>query len=555
GVGGSNNWAVSGPKAGKPAAIVTNDPHLDSRNLPGPWHPVGLITPETRVVGVSTGLPGVVVGRNSHVAFGVTNAYADAIDLYVETIDPNDPDRYLEGDQSIPFEKVQEVIRIKSDDADGGYKDETLIVRLTKRGPVITDHDSEKGGGSVLSMRWASVDYMGPDLGLDAIMTATNIDEAIAAVQEVRAVSLNFVVGDLDGRIARRASGVAPIRLRGDGMSPFPIVDGVDNWAGRIPADEMPGEIDPANGWTGSANHMTAPSDYPYIYTTYASPSYRYRRVRELMAEPDITAKDAWLAQYDTMNIFARRLAPIFTDALRQSEDSSLIEVADILSEWDYRDEVAAVAPTVFQELVRQLAQAIFEDELGPKVTSAFLSSWYVWQERFDAIVQAGSSPWIDDKRTEETEDLTSLIHRAAKNAIDRLESTHGANRTNWRWGNVHQVSFVGPLRLTGFAGKLTGNHDISMPGSGETLMRALYPFNDPFGPRWFASLRMTADLNDPEKVRAVLPGGVVGRTFHPNLNDQTRPWTDKDAATYWWFSDEAIEANAKDTLTLVPNR
>lgn len=89
GVGGSNNWAVSGPKAGKPAAIVTNDPHLDSRNLPGPWHPVGLITPETRVVGVSTGLPGVVVGRNSHVAFGVTNAYADAIDLYVETIDSN----------------------------------------------------------------------------------------------------------------------------------------------------------------------------------------------------------------------------------------------------------------------------------------------------------------------------------------------------------------------------------------------------------------------------------------------------------------------------------
>ncbi|MEM6585163.1 MAG: penicillin acylase family protein, partial [Pseudomonadota bacterium] len=100
GHGGSNNWAMSGAKAGAKAAIVTNDPHLDSRLLPGPWHPVGLITPEMRVIGVSAGLPGVAIGRNEHVAFGVTNAYADAIDLYVETIDPENPDNYLEGETS-----------------------------------------------------------------------------------------------------------------------------------------------------------------------------------------------------------------------------------------------------------------------------------------------------------------------------------------------------------------------------------------------------------------------------------------------------------------------
>jgi len=90
------------------------------------------------------------------------------------------------------------------------------------------------------------------------------------------------------------------------------------------------------------------------------------------------------------------------------------------------------------------------------------------------------------------------------------------------------------------------------MSGSGETLKRALYPFHTPFDTQWTASLRMTADLNDPDKVRAVLPGGVVGRTFHPNLNDQVEAWADEATETYWWFSDEAIEANSRSSLILV---
>ncbi|MEL7318950.1 MAG: penicillin acylase family protein, partial [Pseudomonadota bacterium] len=90
-------------------------------------------------------------------------------------------------------------------------------------------------------------------------------------------------------------------------------------------------------------------------------------------------------------------------------------------------------------------------------------------------------------------------------------------NRSNWTWGEVHTISFQGPLRQSGLAGDLTGNRTVAMSGSGETLLRALYPYDDPFGSKWFASLRMTADLNDPEKVRAILPGGVVGRSFNPH--------------------------------------
>ena len=556
GLGGSNNWAISGPKNGSRAAIVTNDPHLDARVLPGPWHPVGLITPNMRVVGVSIGQPGVLVGRNEHIAFGVTNAYADAVDLYVETIDPDDPERYLEGDQSHPFDTIREVIRIKDEAAEGGFREEAITIRLTHRGPVITDHAPEIGGGSVLSMRWATAEIMGPELGLEDLFSARNVDEALAAVEKIRIVSLNFVIGDVDGRVAHRVSGVAPIRLRGDGMTPFPVTDGVDNWGGRIPADRMPGEIDPDRGWTGTANHMTAPADYPYVYSTYSSSSFRYRRMQELFSAPQISAEAAWAAQYDTLNLFARDLAPIFSAALAGAEDEDLREIGAVLMDWDYHDIDRELAPTLFQEIVRQLARLTFEDELGPEASADYLSNWYMWQERFDAMVKAGQSPWFDDTRTPEQEDLPTMIRRAGEAALERLTGVYGANRANWLWGEVHQHRMSGPLRQSGWIGRLTGNRDLPASGSGETLQRALYPYGEPFDSKWSASLRMTADLNDGDKVRAVLPGGAVGRTFNPHLDDQTANWLDENAdPTYWWFSDAAIEANAKTVLTLNPSQ
>jgi len=550
GVGGSNNWAISGTKNGAPAAVVTNDPHLDSRSLPGPWHPVGLITPELRVVGVASALPGVIIGRNDHVAFGVTNAYADAVDLYVETVDPANAANYLEGEASIPFATVSETIRIKDDTAEGGFREQELTVRSTTRGPVITD-SSPVESGAVLSVRWASAEYMSPEIGLDRLIMATNVDEAISAVEAARIISLNFVVGDTSGRIARRASGAAPIRLRGDGMSPFPVTDGTDNWGGPIPPSDMPGEFDPERGWTGTANHMTAPDDYPYVYTTFASPDFRYRRIVEILSADQLSADEVWAAQYDTLNLYARDLAPIFAAALAESEDAKLLEAGALLADWDHRDEIDAIAPTLFQEISRQLALATFEDELGAKAAAAYLSNWYVWQQRFHSLVLDGSSAWFNDTSTSAIESRDDLIRRASAVALDRLEAVYGASRDAWRWGEVHQIKFQGPLRQSGWIGDLTGNRAVPMAGSGETLMRALYPFDEPFDSKWFASLRMTADLNDPDKVRAVIPGGAVGRSFNRNLDDQLTPWASNDASVYWWFSDAAIEENTRHTLTL----
>jgi penicillin amidase len=136
---GSNNWSVGSRLSAGGKPIVANDPHLDARILPGPFYPNGLITPQFRAVGVNIpGLPGIAVGRTDYLAFGVTNSYGDTQDLYVETLDSKDREKYIEGDRATPFRIVEETLVIKDKNAPQGQREEKVKIRLTARGPVIS---------------------------------------------------------------------------------------------------------------------------------------------------------------------------------------------------------------------------------------------------------------------------------------------------------------------------------------------------------------------------------------------------------------------------------
>lgn len=329
---GSNNW-TTGPKlspGGKP--ILANDPHLDSRILPGPWYPCGIITSEFRMVGVSIpGIPVIVVGRNEHIAIGVTNACGDSQDLYIETLDPKDPNRYLEGDKSLPFEVLCEKLFIKDKNA----------------------------------------------------------------------------------------------------------------------------------------------LDQP--------------------------------------------------------------------------------APTIFQAVYREFAFLTFQDELGQDLALTMLKNWYFWQERLKQMVLEGTSPWFDNVLTKDLKETrNALFQQAALAAADKLRASLGKYPKEWKWGKVHTIEFVSPIRREGFGKGLLGDGPHAFLGSGETLCRGIYEFKDPFKVTNSASLRMVADLSDDDKVLAVLPGGVSGRFFHPHAKDQIQAFINGDKM-YWWFSDKTIQEHKKTSLLLKP--
>jgi len=556
---GSNHWVTNAERSAGGAPIVVNDPHMDSRTLPGNWHPVGLITPELRAVGAAgAGVPGLGVGRTDRIAYGVTNSYGDVMDLYIETEDPANPGHYLEGAKSVPFDVIEDSIRVRVFGGGPGFRDVPLRIRLTRRGPVISDHEAWVGdgfdlpGGKAVSLRWSVPEVMRPDdSGGTDVMLARSVAEAGDRIARVTA-PYNYVVADVDGNIAQFTAGRVPVRLRGDGSAPLPVTDDSDAWAGMIPFQQMPGVVNPQRGWAGTANHRTVPADYPYAYSTYFAASWRYRRMLELLDGADvISAEDHWRFMWDTKNTMAAELAPIMASALAADEQTRVM--ADVLLAWDSMDEPDAVAPTIFQATYREFARLTFEDELGADVAALMLDAFYYWHERLARLSRDNDNAWFDDVTTDERETRDDLLRRAALLARAELTERLGGDMDDWRWGRVHTVTFSSPVIPGKFAATLLGGGTSPKGGSGETLNRASYRFAEPYDAVFIASLRFVADLGDPDKVMALVSGGVSGRQFDPHLTDQLDAWRSGEPQ-YWWFSDEAIRAHAASELTLEPN-
>jgi penicillin amidase len=330
------------------------------------------------------------------------------------------------------------------------------------------------------------------------------------------------------------------------------VTDSKDNWIGWIPWEDMPHTVNPSRGWVGTCNHLTVGRNYPYHYSTFISPSYRYRRLSELMDAPGKkTVGEHWDFQRDAVNLMAKKISPVMARALAAHADTQ--KMGQILAEWDFRDNSGSAAPTVFQSVYREFALLVYADELGEELAKTMLQSQDFWQERLQKMVLEGKSSWFDNINTSDRKETRDdLFHQAAINAAEYLRSVLGDDPSSWLWGKVHQQEFLSPIRRSGVGRRWLGGGCHPAAGSGETLYRGKFDFNAPFKITVSASLRMVADLADPDKILAVLPGGVSGRQFDPHNTDQIAPFMNGEKV-YWWFSDKAIKKHTQHTLTLNP--
>jgi penicillin amidase len=263
-------------------------------------------------------------------------------------------------------------------------------------------------------------------------------------------------------------------------------------------------------------------------------------------------ADDHWTFQRDTLNLQARTVAPILNRVLLAHENTR--KLGQMLAEWDFLDSPDKSAPTIFQAVFREFALLVYSDELGDDLAYTMLDNWYFWQERLQKMVLENNSAWFDNVKTanrQETRD--DLFHQAALIAGKKLAATLGEDPAEWMWGKVHVHEFVSPVRRAGAGKDLLGGGSHAAAGSGATLYRGLYDFSKPYKVKVPAALRMVADLADPDKILAVLPGGVAGRQFDPHTTDQVQSFMDGQKV-YWWFSDKAIKEHTKHRLVLNPN-
>ncbi|MCF8092139.1 MAG: penicillin acylase family protein [Desulfotignum sp.] len=550
---GSNNWAVSPDLSETGAALVCGDPHLDPRVLPGVWYPVGLICPGIRAVGAHIpGIPGMAIGRTDHIALAMTNNYGDMQDLYIERVDPDNPGHYLEENRSIAFDTRREIFKIKDKNAPDGFVTRKFTVRSSKRGPIVTDLFSGLTTDKPISLRFAPAESMTSDIGMLDIITAKNSAELAATLRKIPMVCLNWVFADAQGNIGHQVSGSIPVREDGHGTFPRPVTGNTDNWLGWISKDLMPGTLNPDTGWVGTCNHKTVTSDYPYYYSSYFAPRYRYERLKELMGEKGKKGvQEMWQYQRDVKNKMAQALAPVIARILMNHGDTR--QMGELLGAWDHMDDPDAAAPAIFQTVYTIFAKKVFTDELGETNSMLLLNAWYFWQERLQQMVLAGRSDWFDDTRTHAvTETMSDLFWAAGIEAKTFLEEKLGTDMHQWQWGQIHTLDLVNPLARKNRAKNLLGTGPMPMGGSGETIYRGWYDFDAPFDITHCASLRMVVDFSDNEKITAVLPGGVTGRTFHPNQKDQVPAFMSGEKL-YWWFSDQAIDAHTVSTLVLSP--
>ncbi len=501
GAGGSNNWAVSGERTASGYALLASDPHL-GLNLPSVWYEIQLVSPTTNVYGVSLpGGPGVVIGFNQDIAWGLTNAGSDAIDWYrIRFKDASLQEYFHDGRWKATRRTIEEI------EVRGG---ETVLdtVVYTHHGPLVEGSKE----GPFYAVRWLAHDPSDEFQAIYRLNRAENYDDFVAALSHYVCPAQNFIFADRRNNIAIWHNGLFPLRWAGQGRY---IADGSDplhDWQNWVPHQQIPHAINPEQGFLSSANqHPTDPS-YPYYLGWSYAPDYRARRInQQLEAMQEVEPEDLRALQVDTRNLLAESALPVLlaridTTALSPEHQ----EAFQLLVQWDFHDDADKTAPTLARAWWRQLYQAIWADEFGQQGSNLLYPSDKVTAEM---IAQRPEAKWYDDIRTKKKETLTELVQRSLVLSYYQLVEQLGPVGPAWEWGRYRSTEISHILRLPGF-----GHAGLSLGGS-EWCDNARPPRH---GPSW----RLGAKLGPQVKGWGIYPGGQSGNPGSPHYDDAVEAW------------------------------
>ena len=554
---GSNNWVVSGSNTDTGKPLLANDPHL-KLSAPALWYFARLEAPGLRVAGATMpGLPGVVLGQNEHIAWGFTNTGPDVQDLYIERINPDEPATYQTPQGWARFETFNETIKVK------GQADESLVVRATRHGPVISDAGVAEGltgrkdkQSYALALRWTALDADPGTMEASlALNRATSVAQFIQALAPYVAPMQNMVVADREGRIGVVSAGRVPLRNAANdlkGQVPAPGWDARYDWDGFLDAALTPREVDPPRGWIATANQRIHAPDYPHYITSEWAVPYRQQRIEQLLAaKPRHSLESLREIQSDVVSLATQRLLP----QLRRAQSTHALATAAMqqLGAFHGTMRADAAAPLIFWAWARQLTIAVFGDDVGPVMFERTLEN-RSFRDALELVLEGNNAHWCDQQGTPAVETCAQQSDGAFTRALDELQSRFGSDVSAWQWGHAHVAR--SEHRPFSQVGLLARWFELRTPVGGDTYTVnvsrvALKPFArtgelylDEHGP----SLRALYDLADPSKSRVMHSSGQSGIVFSPLFRNFVEPWTRAESVPLW--SDVV-----QHSLTLSPKR
>lgn len=539
-LGASNSWAVAGSLTETGRPFLANDPHL-GLGLPIQWYLARIETPErTLAGGTAPGVPFLILGQNGRIAWSFTTTVADNQDLFVETLAADQPNYYLAPGGPTPFTERRETIRVR------GASDETLTVRSTRHGPVISDLGRAAGiagADALIALAWACLrpGDRTPE-ALYRMNRAADGSEFRAALQLFECPVQNIVYADRD-HIGFMAAGRIPIRraILAGGQMPVPGDQGQYDWIGLLGDDALPQLADPPAGLLATANDDIRPPGYPHFVAGRFDAAYRVERIREAVrnaqTEGAITLDDMTSLQTDTLSLAARTLLPKLLELIADptgEPDPLAAATKPLLDRWNFRVDRELPQPLIVNAWLAQLDRALFADELGD-----LFDDYDWWNAVTITRILFGDNPadriWCDDIGTPATEDCAATARRAFTAALAALARRYGEDPAAWRWGDAHRARFAHPL--FGRVWPLDGltSQVLETDGDNYTLNRAVPGFNAEgavFPSIHGAGFRGTYDLADPDRSRFVIAGGQSGNPLSPHYADLLERWRDGSAIT-----------------------
>ncbi len=546
---GSNNWVLSGEHTASGNTLLANDPHLGMQ-IPSLWYLAHLSAPGMEVAGATLpGLPMPVLGRTPNFAWGFTNTNPDVQDLFIERLHPDDPDRYLVPSGSAAFATREEIIRVK----DG--VDETLTVRETRHGPVVSDIISGSGeflsAGHVIAFAWTALSD--DDLSAQAaarIGLAEDWGSFTAILRDFHAPQQNVVFADIHGNIGYFAPGRVPIRRNGNGWMPATGWTGEQDWDGYIPTAALPRLFNPRSGRIITANNKIVGRHYPYFISRDWSPPFRADRIEELLAaEASHTTESFAAIQADTKSRAAQSLLPQLLEITSGGSEAAH-DAWNRLAAWDQVMNADGAGPLIYMTWLRELMRALFADELG----STFNDYWSIREAAISGALKPGST-WCDDSATAALENCTEAAGKALERALNYLAERYGDNMDSWTWGEAHyaysdhevlgRVPGLGPLfevRLANGGARNTVN------AAGFTVRDEEMPFAQNHGPAY----RAIYDLDPLGQSLFIQNTGQSGNPLSSHYRDFAEMWRDGEYVPLL-MNRAQIESASIGTLRLSP--
>lgn len=502
---GSNNWVINGKKTASGVPILCNDPHL-GLNLPSLWFEVQLHTPGMNVYGASLpGAPGVIIGFNSFIAWGVTNAQRDVKDFYrMRFKDATMQQYWYDGAWKNATLKIEKIgIR--------GRKAYFDTVAYTVFGPVTYDPSfpDSVSHQQYLAVHWAALDSSNEMKTFFLLNHARNFADYKNALRFYECPAQNFVYADVSGNIGIWQQGRFPVRIGDQGKFVLPGDDSLFAWHDYIPFMENPHVLDPDQNYLYSANQNPADTTYPYHYFGDFI-QFRARRIDHILASGDkLTVQDMMKLQNDYYDGFAAEALPLmlrFGDTAQIAGD--LRPYLDSLRTWDYRETPESINPILFSGWWDSLYRNIWEDDLPangkmelPQPSDNTTIEW---------LLRDTSMPYVDNRATPRVEDLSFQVRQAFLRSMDAVQKADTG--AGLRWGTYRGTDIMHLAQIPAFSRLRL------FTGGTRYTVNAIKKNH---GPSW----RMIVQLGNPVEAYVNYPGGQSGNPGSRYYDDFINDW------------------------------